>query len=115
MTTQPTTPRKARSTARSPLLQAVHETAADLDRHGFIDKRRMQKIEALCLEPVPDYDSARIRALRERLQLSQSVLASLLNTSDSTVRKWEQGDKRPSGPSLKLLHLLDRKGLEAVL
>jgi len=31
------------------------------------------------------------------------------------VRSWEQGDKRPSGPSLKLLNLIDRKGLEAVL
>lgn len=115
MPTRPKTSREGKSPARSPLLQAVHDTAADLDRHGFIDKRRMQKIEALCMAPVPDYDSARIRALRERLQLSQSVLAALLNTSDSTVRKWEQGDKSPSGPSLKLLNLLDRKGLDAVL
>lgn len=115
MPTRPKTSREGKSTARSPLLQAVHDTAVDLDRHGFIDKRRMQKIEALCLEPVPAYDSASIRALRERFQLSQSVLAALLNTSDSTVRKWEQGDKSPSGPSLKLLNLLDRKGLDAVL
>jgi putative transcriptional regulator len=43
------------------------------------------------------------------------VLASVLNTSTSTVRKWEIGDKQPSGPSLKLLNLLERKGLEAVL
>ena len=55
------------------------------------------------------------RALREQLQLSQAVLASVLNTSISTVRKWEVGDKRPSGPSLKLLDLIARKGLEAVL
>jgi putative transcriptional regulator len=53
--------------------------------------------------------------LREQLQLSQAVLASVLNTSISTVRKWEVGDKRPSGPSLKLLDLIARKGLEAVL
>lgn len=36
--------------------------------------------------------------------------------SDSgAVRSWEQGDKKPSGPSLKLLNLIDRKGLDAVL
>jgi len=46
---------------------------------------------------------------------AQIRLAMVLNTSVSTVRKWEQGDKQPSGPSLKLLNLLDRKGLEAVL
>ena len=56
-----------------------------------------------------------MKALRERLQLSQAVLASVLNTSASSVRKWEVGDKRPSGPSQKLLNLLERKGLEALI
>lgn len=100
---------------RSRILEAVLETASDLSRLGFIDKRKMQRYEALCLEPVPEYDAAKIRALREKLHLSQTVLAAALNTSPSTVRKWEVGDKRPSGPSQKLLNLIDRKGLEAVL
>ena len=100
---------------KSRILDAVHETAADLHRLGFIDKRKMNKFDALCLAPIPDYDSGQIRALRDRLQLSQAVLASVLNTSVSTVRKWEIGEKHPSGPSLKLLNLLERKGLEAVL
>ena len=93
----------------------VHETARDLHRLGFIDKRKMRKFDVLCLDPIPEYDSEKIRALRDHLQLSQAVLAAVLNTSLSTVRKWEVGDKHPSGPSLKLLNLLDRKGLDAVL
>jgi len=100
---------------KSPIFEAVHETASDLHRLGFIDKRKMNKFDALCLDPVPGYDSTKIRALRNHLQLSQAVLAAVLNTSLSTVRKWELGDKHPSGPSLKLLNLLERKGLEAVL
>jgi putative transcriptional regulator len=96
-------------------MEAVHETASDLHRLGFIDKRKMGQYEALCMEPIAPYDSEKIRALRAHLNLSQSVLAAVLNTSTSTVRKWEQGDKHPSGPSLKLLDLLERKGLEAVL
>ncbi|MBU3670896.1 MAG: helix-turn-helix domain-containing protein [Sinobacteraceae bacterium] len=64
---------------------------------------------------MPQYAGKQIRALRERVKVSQTVFASLLNTSASTVRKWEIGEKRPSGPSLKLLNLLDRKGLDAVL
>lgn len=100
---------------KSPIFEAVHETATDLHRLGFIDKRKMQKFDALCLDPVPAYDSERIRALRENLKLSQAVLAAVLNTSLSTVRQWEGGDKHPSGPSAKLLDLLERKGLEAVL
>jgi putative transcriptional regulator len=101
--------------AKSRILEAVHETANDLHRLGFIDKRKMRELDALCLAPVPTYDSSRIRALRERYKISQAVLAAILNTSLSTVRQWEIGDKHPSGPSLKLLELLDRKGLEALL
>ncbi len=101
--------------AKSAILEAVHDTAADLHKLGFIDKRKMRKFDALCLAPIAPYDSQKIRALRDSLQLSQAVLAALLNTSLSTVRKWEVGDKHPSGPSLKLLDLLERKGLEAVL
>ena len=101
--------------AKSQILSAVHETASDLHRLGFIDKRKMRKYDALCMEPIPEYDAERIRALRKKLRLSQAVLAAVLNTSVSSVRKWESGDKKPSGPSLKLLNLIERKGLESVL
>jgi len=101
--------------AKSRILEAVHETATDLHRLGFIDKRKMQKYDALCMDPVPEYDAEKIRTLRKNLQLSQAVLATVLNTSLSTVRKWEIGDKKPSGPSSKLLNLIERKGLDAVL
>ncbi|MEI6708629.1 MAG: hypothetical protein WCK96_16015 [Methylococcales bacterium] len=47
--------------------------------------------------------------------VSQSVFASLLNTNVSTVQKWEAGQKRPTGMALKLLHLVQKKGLEIVL
>lgn len=104
-----------RTKLRSPVLEAVHETAGDLHRLGFIDQRKMRKFDLLCLNPVPEYDRERIRALRERYKLSQAVLASVLNTSVSTVRQWELGGKHPSGPSQKLLDLLDRKGLEALI
>jgi len=101
--------------AKSPIFEAVHETAADLYKLGFIDQRKMRKYDALCMDPIPDYDSEKIRSLRDRYQLSQAVLASLLNTSLSAVRQWELGDKHPSGPSQKLLNLLERKGLEVLI
>jgi len=106
--------KKARKEAGG-ILDAVHETARDLHAAGLITKRRMKEYDSLCLVPVPEYSSASIRALRERYRISQAVLASILNTSVSTVRQWEIGEKHPSGPSLKLLNLLDRKGLDAVI
>ncbi len=105
----------ARARPKSRILATVRATARDLRSAGFIDKRRMREYDALCLAPVQSYSSRKIRALRARHRLSQAVLASILNTSLSTVRQWEIGHKRPSGPSLKLLDLLDRKGLEALI
>lgn len=78
---------KTSTRVKSPIFEAVHETARDFHRLGFINKRNMHQFDALCLEPVPDYDSEKIRALRDHLQLSQAVLASVLNTSLSTARK----------------------------
>lgn len=101
--------------SKSGILESMHETAVDLHSLGFIDKRKMRQYDAICLKPVPVYDSEHIRGLRERYRISQAVLAAVLNTSLSTVRQWEIGDKHPSGPSLKLLNLLDRKGLEALI
>ncbi len=106
---------KTKSQAKSRLLEAVHRTAADLHSVGFISKRRMREYDALCLTPIPRYSRKKIRALRQRHHISQAVLATVLNTSISTVRQWEIGAKQPSGPSLKLLDLLDRKGLEALI
>lgn len=101
---------------KSRILEAVHETASDLNRLGFIDKRKMREFEALCLATaVPEYNARKIRVLRERYKLSQAVFATVLNTSLSTVRQWEIGEKHPSGPSAKLLNLLERKGLEALI
>ena len=99
----------------SPILNAVHKTAQDLQSLGFIDKRAMRRYDVLCLEPIPSYTAEEIRSLRGRYRISQAVLATVLNTSLSTVQKWEIGEKHPGGPSLKLLSILDRKGLEPLI
>ena len=97
------------------ILEAVHETANDLHRLGFIDKRSLENYRILCIPPVPDYSPDQIKSLRERYRISQSVMASVLNTSLSTIQKWEVGEKHPGRPSQKLLNILDRKGLEAMV
>ena len=104
-----------RTTHKSKIFEAVHETARELHTLGFIDKRALQTYDALCIEPVPDYTATQIRKLRDRYRISQAVLAAMLNTSLSTVQKWEIGEKHPGGPSLKLLSILDRRGIEALI
>jgi putative transcriptional regulator len=100
---------------KSRLLEAIHETARDLNELGFIDKRALNRYDALCIEPVPAYSPEQIRTLRDRYRISQAVMASIFNTSLSTIQKWEIGEKHPGGPSLKLLNILDRKGIEALI
>lgn len=97
------------------LLKTLHETAHGLHEAGVMDAITMREFDALCLPPIKQYSAAQIRRLRQRVKASQAVFAACLNTSASTVQKWEQGQQRPNGPSLKLLDLVDRKGLEALL
>lgn len=56
----------------------------------------------------PRYDAARVRALRERLAVSQEAFAAALNVSVGTVRAWEGGRRAPRGPSLRLLEIAER-------
>lgn len=99
----------------SRILDEMHETARGLHGSGLISKRRMGEFEALCNLDAHEIPPQQIKALREQAHVSQAVFAAVLNTSLSTVQKWEAGDKKPSGPSLKLLNLIERKGLEAVI
>ena len=96
------------------LLDVLHGTAKGLHEAGAMDVKTMREFDALCLPPVQDYSAAQIKRLRLRFKASQAVFAAYLNTSPSTVQKWEQGQKHPNGPSLKLLNRVDRKGLEAL-
>ena len=79
-----------------------------------MDTITMREFDALCLPPIKDYSAQQIKRLRLRYKASQAVFAAYLNTSPSTVQKWEQGQKHPNGPSLKLLNLVDRKGLDVL-
>ena len=106
--------KNTKSNPKRLLLDSIHDTARGLHKTGLIDKRRMKQYDALCLPPIPAYSAVKIKSLRSKNNISQTVLAALLNLSPSTVRQWEIGKKNPGGSSLKLLYLLDSKGLEAL-
>lgn len=101
-------------TWRSDALAAIHETASDLHDAGAMDKRTMWHFDELCLTPVEPLAPEDIRALREREKVSQAVLARHLNVTTGLVSQWERGEKKPAGPSLKLLSLVRDKGLSAI-
>jgi len=101
-------------TYRNKMMASVHEMASDFYRDGSLDKKTMREFDVLCLTPVQKMTPEKIRALREREKTSQTVFAAYLNVTPSLVSKWERGEKHPQGASLKLLSLVEKKGLEVV-
>jgi putative transcriptional regulator len=111
-----------RMRARKPAVDRVSadlaESALDLANLGLIDQHRLARIKALCFDEPPIYTSARVATIRTRkAKMSQSVFAKLLNVSVSTVQKWEApaAGKHPSGAAAKLLQIIERKGVEAIV
>lgn len=93
------------------ILDVVHDSAKGLYDAGFVDATTMHDFDALCLPEIKKFSASDIKKIRLKAHVSQTVFAKYLNTSASTVRQWEQGDKHPRGTSLKLLNLVADKGL----
>lgn len=93
------------------ILENAHEMTKGLYEANIIDATTMREFNALCLPPVKDLSAKEIKKIRLREKVSQAVFAKCLNTSSSTVKQWEQGEKHPRGTSLKLLNLVADKGL----
>lgn len=96
---------------RSTAFEAAHSSARALRRIGAISKETMRDFDASCLAPPPVFAPRAIKRLRERQRVSQPVFARYLNTSESTIAKWETGAKRPSGIALRMLALVKKHGL----
>ena len=99
---------------RSRLSAAIHETASGLHRIGLLDKATMREFDTSCLTSVAPLSARDIAAIRRRAGVSQSVFAHYLNVKPKLVSEWERGEKRPGGPSLKLLSIVKAKGLGAI-
>jgi putative transcriptional regulator len=99
---------------RSRLAAAIHETAAGLHRIGLLDRETMRQFDVSCLTKIERMSARDIVALRKRERVSQGVFAHYLNVRPKLVSEWERGEKKPSGPSLKLLSIVKAKGLDAI-
>jgi putative transcriptional regulator len=100
---------------KSAILEAVHETAKGLHKAGVMDRVTLREFDRMCLSPVEPLEPEKIKQIRETSNVSQAVFAAILNTSLSTVQKWEIGQKRPTGTALKLLHLVEKRGLDSMI
>jgi len=99
---------------KSDAFEAIHSAVEGMYRAGTIDKATMRDFDDSCLTVPAEFQPNEIKALRESQHVSQPVFARHLNTSESTVQKWESGAKRPSGLALKLLSVVQKHGLEVL-
>jgi putative transcriptional regulator len=96
---------------KSDAFEAIHSAVAGMAKAGTISKVTLREFEDMCLDQEISFAPDEIKGLRERSQLSQPVFARYLNTSESTVQKWESGAKKPSGTALKLLSVIEKHGI----
>jgi putative transcriptional regulator len=89
------------------VLATAHGLAAALHRAGAMDAFSMREMDKLCLPPRPDYSGTDVKRIRAATRMSQPVFPRLLGVEQSAVAQWERGAKRPSGPALWLLEMLN--------
>jgi len=99
---------------RSDAFAAIHETMESLHDIGAINKQTMREFDDACLTPVYVLAPDEIKAIRDREHISQPVFARYLNVSKNLVSDWERGVKKPGGPALRLLTVIQKKGLAAI-
>jgi putative transcriptional regulator len=102
-------------TYRSKALRSLHLLASDLHSVGALDKTTMRQFDVECLTPVKDLEPEEIKNIREGAHMSQATFALALNVHKYLVSKWERGESKPTGATLKLLALADKKGIDAIL
>lgn len=100
---------------RREIMDMAVDLAFDLHAVGAMDKATLRDIEALAVPEVRQFTAEEIRAIREANRLSQPVFAKYLNVVASTVAQWEQGKKKPSGSAARLLDVVLRKGIGAIV
>jgi len=99
---------------RSEACAAIHETMEALHDMGAIDKQTMREFDEACLTPIRALTPDEIQLIRLREHISQPVFAHYLNVSRNLISDWERGIKRPGGPALRLLTVIQKKGLQAI-
>ncbi len=81
----------------------------DLISRGIITSFTEKELKELGVEiPEIEINAKDIQKIREKIKLSQSVFAKVLNVSSSSVRQWEQGKRTPTGSTKVLLELLKK-------
>lgn len=85
------------------LIESASEAVKYTKGIGSLSQKRVSLIE----EPV-SYSKSKIKRIRLKLGVSQSIFAKIFGESISAIQKWEQGNRNMSGSATRLLSMLDK-------
>lgn len=83
--------------------ESFNELVASIKEAGAISRGEIEPSRFFVLQKQD------IKAIREKTGLSQNQFAQKLDISSSTLKKWEQGKRQPTGPAKALLRILDKQ------
>ena len=106
---------RGKARMRSEIVEAMrglHKIGAISDPE--LQKTTLRMLGRDALPRVPALSPTEIVKVREKVGLSQAVMAGYLNVAVNTISQWERGERRPTGAALKLLHVVKRSGIETL-
>ena len=94
-----------------PLFRKMYESAIELGKHARGEKTnvRVRVVRPVTIAPLPDFSKEEIKKIRIDAGLTQELFAQVFGSQKSTIVKWESGETKPLGPSMRLLELLKCK------
>ena len=111
--TKAKSPLQGKARIRSEIVEisrGLHKIGAVSDAE--LEKTTLRMLGRDALPKVAELSPSEIVKVREKVGVSQAVLAGYLNVAVNTVSQWERGERRPTGAALKLLHVVKRSGIE---
>ena len=94
---------------RDSIKEAIGTTVQDMLNAGLKVSFTKKELDSLGVEiPKREITAQEIKNIRKNIKVSQSVFAKLINVSTSSIRQWEQGNRKPSGSAVILLELLQK-------
>ena len=106
---------KKNDSTKKRLLDEAHEMASDLYDTGIMDITTMREFDALCLPTTHELSATKIKSIRRKSGFSQAVFSKVINVSVAAIKQWERGERKPGGAALKLLNLVEDKGVDSIL
>lgn len=106
---------KKNDRTRKRLLKEAHEMVKNLSDAGAVDVTTMREFDALCVTETHELSPSRIKKIRQCAGVSQAVFAKIINVSLAAIKQWERGERKPSGAALKLLNIIEAKGVDVLL